>query len=66
MAAVVKGKDLGGVEGEAPKTHRIRITLSSQVVEALEKVSGGERPGHHATHRGAGGGVQAAHPLPLS
>jgi hypothetical protein len=36
-AAVQKGKDLGGVEGEAPKTHRIRITLTSQAVEALEK-----------------------------
>ena len=38
MAAVQqKNKDLGGVEGEAPKAHRIRITLTSQNVPALEK-----------------------------
>ena len=37
MAAVGKGKDLGGVEGAAALTHRIRITLTSQTVEALEK-----------------------------
>ena len=34
-AAVVKGKDFA--EGEAPKAHRIRITLTSQKVAALEK-----------------------------
>jgi hypothetical protein len=35
MATVAKGKDLA--EGEAPKAHRIRITLTSQKVAALEK-----------------------------
>ena len=36
MATVSKGKDLLQ-EGEAPKAHKIRITLTSQDVPALEK-----------------------------
>ena len=35
MAAVVKGKEFA--DGDAPKAHRIRITLTSQKVAALEK-----------------------------
>jgi hypothetical protein len=36
--ATTKGKTLEG-ETEAPKTHKIRITLTSQEVSALEKGS---------------------------
>ncbi len=35
-AQPAKGKALEG-EGEAPKSHKIRITLTSQTVESLEK-----------------------------
>ena len=35
-AQPAKGKALEG-EGEAPKAHKIRITLTSQTVESLEK-----------------------------
>ena len=38
MAAfVAKGKQLDQEVGEAPKSHRIRITLTSQDVSGLEK-----------------------------
>jgi hypothetical protein len=38
MAAfVAKGKQLDQEIGEAPKSHRIRITLTSQDVSGLEK-----------------------------
>ena len=37
MAYVAKGKQLDQEVGEAPKAHRIRITLTSQDVAALEK-----------------------------
>jgi hypothetical protein len=37
MAYVAKGKQLEQEFGEAPKSHKIRITLTSQDVAALEK-----------------------------
>lgn len=37
MAYVAKGKQLEQEVGEAPKSHKIRITLTSQDVAALEK-----------------------------
>jgi hypothetical protein len=49
MAYVAKGKQLEQEVGEAPKSHKIRITLTSQDVAALEKGAcarlRGESPG---------------------
>jgi hypothetical protein len=48
MAAVTKAK---GIEGEEAKTHKIRITLTSQNVASLEKGACG-RGGRRAGGRG--------------
>jgi hypothetical protein len=47
MAAVTKAK---GIEGEEAKTHKIRITLTSQNVASLEKGACGR--GRRAGGRG--------------